>query len=304
MVSMDISTQRSDQNLSSLTLADSLSLALRALATFTPDAPLIPGIPTSPASLENGIVEGEYGEGLHRHPCVEMCFVVEGRCRLWTSDGFWPLSAGQFILIPPGMEHSEGWDDCGAAYRILWMILIGDRSRAAINSYSGEGTWQAEESTAARGVGGETVTQAVADWATSPEKSDLSRACLLRGGALIIVARLLQSAGRGASTGGRHEELLDHVRDYLDLHYADPVTVGSVAGLFHMSPNYLNSLFAKREGMGIYAYLLHRRLNCSNALLKQDRLSVKEVAYHVGFTDPLYFSRAYRRRFGRPPSQH
>ena len=45
------------------------------------------------------------------------------------------------------------------------------------------------------------------------------------------------------------------------------------------------------------------RLNKADALLRKQGLSVKEVAYQVGFNDQYYFSRKYKEYFGYPPSK-
>ncbi len=126
--------------------------------------------------------------------------------------------------------------------------------------------------------------------------------CLLHGGLLTALVDMLRAAETEADPGNRHNEMLAQVRTYLDRHYAEPVTVASLAALFRISPNYLNRLFSRREGMGIHAYLLRRRLAAADDLLRQGQHAVKEVADRVGFADPLYFSRLYRRRFGHPPS--
>lgn len=44
------------------------------------------------------------------------------------------------------------------------------------------------------------------------------------------------------------------------------------------------------------------RLNKARELLQTTELNVSEIAYEVGFTDPAYFSRAFNKEFGAPPS--
>ena len=45
------------------------------------------------------------------------------------------------------------------------------------------------------------------------------------------------------------------------------------------------------------------RLNMAHSLLTTERISVADVAYRVGFSDPAYFTRKYKQFFGRVPSQ-
>ena len=48
--------------------------------------------------------------------------------------------------------------------------------------------------------------------------------------------------------------------------------------------------------------ILRVRLREARRLLTTTSASVKQIAFQVGFEDPLYFSRLFRRRFGTPPS--
>ena len=66
-----------------------------------------------------------------------------------------------------------------------------------------------------------------------------------------------------------------------------------------------SQLFRKLKaltGKSIVAYLRSARLYKAKALLQKGGLNISEVAYEVGFNDPLYFSRAFSKEFGFPPT--
>lgn len=62
----------------------------------------------------------------------------------------------------------------------------------------------------------------------------------------------------------------------------------------------LKALTGKTPSRFIRSYRLHQAMD----LLKQGHLTVSEVAYEVGFTDPSYFSRTFQEEFKRNPSQY
>jgi signal transduction histidine kinase/DNA-binding response OmpR family regulator len=62
----------------------------------------------------------------------------------------------------------------------------------------------------------------------------------------------------------------------------------------------LKALTGKTPSRFIRSYRLRQGLE----LLKQGHLTVSEVAYEVGFTDPSYFSRTFQEEFGKSPSQY
>ena len=71
-----------------------------------------------------------------------------------------------------------------------------------------------------------------------------------------------------------------------------------------MSEGYLRALFQEKRGMSPKKYLNAIRLSEAKQLLGQTSLSVSEVAYAVGFTDPLYFSQFFRKGTGLSPREY
>ena len=65
-------------------------------------------------------------------------------------------------------------------------------------------------------------------------------------------------------------------------------------------------LFRKTKmltGLSVIDMLRNVRLKKAEMLLKQKKLSISEVAFTVGFSDPKYFSKAFRNQYGKSPSQ-
>ncbi len=69
------------------------------------------------------------------------------------------------------------------------------------------------------------------------------------------------------------------------------------------SPSHLIRLFKRERGCPPLQYLLKLRIKEAERLLRATRLPVQVVAKRVGFEDPYYFSRAFRKITGRAPSQ-
>lgn len=78
--------------------------------------------------------------------------------------------------------------------------------------------------------------------------------------------------------------------------------VRELAGDMDMSVQHFIREFRRYMGKTPKQYLLQRRLWSAKRLLAQGAL-VKEAAYACGFSDPLYFSRLYRSRYGCAPSR-
>ena len=51
-------------------------------------------------------------------------------------------------------------------------------------------------------------------------------------------------------------------------------------------------------------YIRQLRMTAAAELLKDERLTVAEIAYKVGFDDQYYFSKAFKQYFGMPPTKY
>lgn len=105
-------------------------------------------------------------------------------------------------------------------------------------------------------------------------------------------------------TASRSQALFDAIREYIDTHFAEPLTRESVAQAFYISPNYLSHLFQKSGIMGFNEYLNHTRLEHARRLLKGYDMKVKEIAHSCGFVDSNYFCRLFRKNTDRSPSEY
>lgn len=299
---MDVSIQGMDNP----TLSDSLRRALRLVSRKSPEALFVLNEPEDIGDRLSRSAEqtGLYQGGLHVHACVEVCFCIEGTCRIWTPDGFVVMESEKMVAIPPNTIHCEGWERRQLGYRALWLVLIGDSCSAFSNLYAPAHGWQVEGSVSIQDSSAECIGRALQGVCSVTLDHDAASLYLLQGGLLTVLADLLQRGvdiGRGTRED-RQRDLVAQLRQYIIRHYSEPLSVASLSALFRLSPNYLNMLFSRQEGMGIHAYLLRQRLQVANTLLRKKELLVKEVAYQVGFSDPLYFSRLYKQRFGHPPS--
>ena len=63
----------------------------------------------------------------------------------------------------------------------------------------------------------------------------------------------------------------------------------------------LYEIFKKEAGMGIAKYINRRRMHRAKKLLKTSEMTIPEIAEAVGFTDYNYFSRVYKKTYGKSP---
>jgi AraC-like DNA-binding protein len=86
-------------------------------------------------------------------------------------------------------------------------------------------------------------------------------------------------------------------------HYHDStLSVETVATAVGLSASHLQTIFKKVTGYTPRQTLIDLRMRRANELLVDTNLSIKEIASMTGWGSQLYFSAAYHRRHGHPPS--
>lgn len=99
--------------------------------------------------------------------------------------------------------------------------------------------------------------------------------------------------------------LIEPAVHYLEEHIFDcSLKVGDLHLLCGVSDTYFRKLFIAQFGTGPRHYITNKRLTQANAMLNNgDYNQISDVALAVGYEDSLYFSKAFRNRYGISPSQ-
>jgi two-component system response regulator YesN len=93
-------------------------------------------------------------------------------------------------------------------------------------------------------------------------------------------------------------------REYLENHYADDISLEDMAAQVNISPQYFSKLIKKTTGFNFIDWLSTLRVKKAKELLNNSNLTVKEVCFMVGYKDPNYFSRIFKKRIGITPSEY
>ncbi|MET4638356.1 AraC family transcriptional regulator [Mycetocola sp. 2940] len=95
---------------------------------------------------------------------------------------------------------------------------------------------------------------------------------------------------------------LERAMRYLEARIDGTIQVKELAALVGMSPSHLSALFREATGSGPNAFHTSLKMSRARGLLDTTTMPVTEIALAVGYTDPLYFSRHFRRIHGTSPT--
>lgn len=97
--------------------------------------------------------------------------------------------------------------------------------------------------------------------------------------------------------------IVQATKDYLEAHYAEDISLEDLAEQVNISPQYFSKLLKKTTGFNFIDWLSMLRVKKAKELLTGTSLTVKEVCFLVGYKDPNYFSRIFKKRTGITPSE-
>ena len=97
---------------------------------------------------------------------------------------------------------------------------------------------------------------------------------------------------------------LQPLLSYMSEHPRETLSVTEAARLVHRSVSSLSHLFKQAMGGSFLQYQIERKLMMADELFaRREGITVREAAYELGFDNPYYFSRLYKKHRGRPPSE-
>jgi len=92
--------------------------------------------------------------------------------------------------------------------------------------------------------------------------------------------------------------------DYVNEHFAQPITLNEVACHTFVTTFYISRMFKKELGTSFVDYLNNMRIEKAKELLKDVKYKSYEVAGLVGIPDPHYFSKLFKKHCGMTPSEY
>lgn len=119
--------------------------------------------------------------------------------------------------------------------------------------------------------------------------------------------RQLMHAAVSAQMLERSEHTEEHILSsiaYIKEHFAQPLTLSDLGERFYFSPNYLSALIKSRTGVPFKQYLQTIRMEAAMASLRTSDDKVADIAQAVGFADPAYFNRIFKKQYGVSPDSY
>lgn len=102
---------------------------------------------------------------------------------------------------------------------------------------------------------------------------------------------------------GKVANLVERVRAVIEESYADShFTVAEIGKAVYLTPTYVSLLFKQETGQTINEYLTQVRIDKAKELLRDPQHKLYDICYAIGYTDPSYFTKLFKKTTGLTPS--
>ena len=248
----------------------------------------------------------------HMHNFHALVLVRRGRGVHLTESGENPIRRGDVLLIPPGVMHTYGDTE---KLEIANVLFLAEELALPLAELADTGGYRLLFPLSAHfpGSGPQVGALSLNDSQLRRAEGELGAMLIeqqhrnpgwsffLRLRFMALLGLICRARPEQAAAGEEELERLSRVTDYLEAHYAEPLSLEALAEIGGRSKCTLIRMFRRAFGRTPIGYLLELRLERAAGELRGTRLSISEIAMRNGFPDSNYFTKLFHRRYGISP---
>lgn len=241
-----------------------------------------------------------------------LVFVVAGAAAFTLPESTYTLTPGDVLLIPAGMSYSAATDDLCEYYFFHFDGVL--TCRDAVRSYP---PMERDFSFELPQVADSTITleqkTTLAENYAKAYRYVTNCADLHATGSFVDrlaidaeLARLLLLLARfpeRQSRQGTYPLVLERMLEYIRKNLTQPLSTAELCRHCDISASYAARLFKRHLNTTMTQYITDQKLSYAAELMASTRMNISQIAEYLGFCDVFYFSRRFKQKYGRSPTQ-
>lgn len=243
----------------------------------------------------------------HTHPGLfQVLFLLQGSVRAEIHDAVWECAGPTAMTVHPSVVHGFDFSEKAQGYVLTvdQHLLFGADKQADLFA-------PLFVEPLAIALGGEPallgrlealLENLIAETAWPQYGHTLMLEWLARS-ALLLLVRLQAERNAATRTGHSDFALFSRFRAAVELRYKENAAVAAYADALRVSPTRLNRLCLKMTGKSAFDMIHERLMLEACRKLTYAPSGVASIAYELGFQDPAYFSRVFKKQMGVTPKQ-
>lgn len=227
-------------------------------------------------------------------------YILEGKGVFETNGQRYELRKGQGFLVTPGTicyyeaDAEQPWTYC-------WIGFDGIKASALIRQaqLSDESpiyTWEKSE-----------FFEHSIEQMKQSKSMKAGRELKLTGLLYLWLAAMIDCRGSELKQKVKEnskEHYIAQVVHFIEVNYANKITIQSIAQFVGLQRSYLSALFKDVMGISLQDYLISYRMRKACELLSGTSLMIGDIARSVGYEDPLLFSKMFKKSMQLSPTQY
>lgn len=228
-----------------------------------------------------------YGPALRDHFLIH--YILEGEGKFYVDDNCYKLSKNQGFLICPDVITYYEADNKNPWY-YTWVGFKGMKAESYLRM---------------AGLSRENPIFTFEDDMFIRECFDAMRRSvnLKYGGELksqgllsIFLSELIESSGKQEVLSSNYKEIyIKKALQFVEANYSRDISIKAIAEYVGLQRNYFSSLIKEELGISLQEYLIKFRINKACELMRNKNLSIGDIARSVGYSDPLGFSKIFKK---------
>lgn len=241
---------------------------------------------------------GDWHSIPHAHSYTELFYIIGGDGQFLINEQIFPVKSHQLVIVNPNIIHTE------VSYEAhpLEYIVLGIEGLELTNPGSDEAAYCIYSFPENNGV--LTCMQHVLQ-EMQECRPEYQTACLAYMD--LILVQLMRSIGVSVTQANSRfpvNRQCASVRQYIDLHYKENITLDLLAEKVSINKYYMAHAFKREYGVSPINYLIARRIQEGKRLLIETDLSLSQIASVLGFSSSSYFSQSFRSAEGSSPTEY
>ncbi len=240
-----------------------------------------------------GVVNKTYGViNKSRRKDYYILYMTEGEMFMEIDNKKLCISEGQLIIIKPGTLYSY-YGVTGKKVQYLWIHFSGNEAKNTVFNFNL--MLNTVMNIGVRQKLFECWRHIFYEFLKNDEFFSESSCCILK--------QILIMFSRYANSNNKKQQFLKSLF-YIHEHFEADICIRDLSELENLSETHFRSEFKKSFGVSPKEYVINLRIETACMLLSESDICISEAARLVGYADPYYFSRIFKKKTGISPLQY
>lgn len=225
-----------------------------------------------------------------------LVLVSYGKCLYWIDDRKWMLEKGDMLLIPPGTPF-YGKSIPTVTHEKYVAAFSSDTAAAQLPVLMAEACCKRKANKY------ELLLQRFRTMHEEWNEKLPYCETMCQSLALEMLTHWNREIDEGERSGVK-ERHIEQMKAYIQNHYREKVTKRHLGDVIGKTPNYAASLFSELTGQTVGGYVHGLRIKTALYLLQHSRRTVGDISDYLGYCDPSYFHKMFKRETGKSPAAY